>query len=118
MFKGIYTIIFPAPNLQSTKEWYTKILGIEPYFDEAFYVGFNVGGYELGLDPSLDKDGGPVTYLGVDDAEKAYNHLLENGAKAHGPVHDVGDGIKVGEVIDLNGNIFGIIKNLHFKVGQ
>ncbi len=51
MFQGLRTVIYAASDLQKAKEWYTQALGKEPYFDQPFYVGFNVGGYELGLDP-------------------------------------------------------------------
>ena len=42
--------------MAAAKRWYTKVLGLTPYFDQPFYVGFNVGGYELGLLP----DGGLI----------------------------------------------------------
>jgi catechol 2,3-dioxygenase-like lactoylglutathione lyase family enzyme len=51
MFLGLRTVIYPAPDLAASKAWYTALLGVEPYFDEPFYVGFDVGGYELGLNP-------------------------------------------------------------------
>ena len=50
-FLGLRTAIYHAPDLGKVKSWYSRILGFEPYFDRPFYVGFNVGGYELGLDP-------------------------------------------------------------------
>ena len=50
-FLGLRTAIYQAPDLTRVKSWYSKILGIELYCDQPFYVGFNVGGYELGLDP-------------------------------------------------------------------
>ena len=45
-FLGLRTAIYHAPDLAKAKSWYSKILGIEPYFDQPFYVGFNVSGYE------------------------------------------------------------------------
>ena len=53
MFLGLRTVVYKVSDLGRAKAWYTKVLGIEPYFDEPFYVGFNVGGYELGLDPDI-----------------------------------------------------------------
>ena len=50
-FLGLRTAIYWVADIEAAKAWYTKVLGIEPYFDEPFYVGFNVGGYELGLQP-------------------------------------------------------------------
>ncbi len=51
MFLGLRTVIYPAPDLAAAKAWYTRLLGVEPYFDEPFYVGFSVAGYELALGP-------------------------------------------------------------------
>ncbi|TMG98319.1 MAG: VOC family protein, partial [Betaproteobacteria bacterium] len=48
---GLRTAIYPAPDLQKAKQWYSELLVQAPYFDEPFYVGFSVGGFELGLVP-------------------------------------------------------------------
>jgi predicted enzyme related to lactoylglutathione lyase len=118
MFQGLRTIIYPAPQLAETKAWYSQVLGQEPYFDEPFYVGFNVGGFELGLDPHAmaGNPAGPLTYWGVPDADAAYARLLELGATIHQAVQDVGGGIRVGTVQDPFGNVLGVIQNPHFKL--
>lgn len=95
MFLGLRTVIYPAPDLAASRAWFSQLLGIEPYFDETFYVGFNVAGYELALDPSGDPGLGPITYWGVADADAALAQLLAAGATARGEVQDVGDGIRV-----------------------
>ncbi|RUL88991.1 VOC family protein [Tautonia sociabilis] len=115
MIQGLRTVIYPAPDLGAGKDWYCRVLDIDPYFDEPFYVGFNVGGFELGLVP----DGSPgasgaVAYWGVPDAALALARLLELGATAREAVTDVGGGIKVASVLDPFGNVFGIIENPHF----
>jgi catechol 2,3-dioxygenase-like lactoylglutathione lyase family enzyme len=112
------TIIYPARELDACRRWYSQLLGVEPYFDEPFYVGFNVGGYELGLDPNAEPGDGPVTCWGVADADAALAWLLERGAVARGAVNDVGDGIRVATVLDPAGSPFGIIENPHFLLGQ
>ena len=118
MILGLRTAIYPVSDLNEGKEWYRRVLGVKAYFDEPFYVGFSVGGFELGLIP----DGKPGTdgvtaYWGVADAVKAYARLIELGARAHDEVKDVGGGIKVGSVLDPFGNVFAIIENPHFVVG-
>ncbi len=115
-FLGLRTVIYSAPDLARAKEWYSKILGIEPYFDEPFYVGFNVGGYELGLDPNAKHTGpdGSVAWRGVANIDEAMAHLKSSGAEVVEAPHDVGEGIKVGTVADPFGNIVGIIENPHF----
>ena len=120
MFQGLRTVIYGAPDIAASKEWYSKVLGFTPYFDEPFYVGFNVGGYELGLDPSTapgnGASNGTNSYWGVDNAETAFAQLVELGATSVSPVSDVGDGIKVALLGDPFGNVFGIIENPHFAL--
>lgn len=112
MFQGLRTLIYNVDNLDDAKAWYGRVLSIEPYFDEPFYVGFNVGGFELGLDPDVSgvsKGNNAVAYWGVADAQAAYDHLL--GAGSVIAPHDVGGGIKVATVADPFGNTIGVIEN-------
>ncbi len=115
MFQGLRTVIYGTNNIESAKAWYSAFLDIKPYFDQAFYVGFDVGGFELGLDPAATVGAtGPIAYWGVPDADEAMKRLLASGASEHSPVRDVGDGIRIGSVIDPFGNVVGIIKNPNF----
>ena len=118
MLQGLRSQIYQVADLEAAKAWYTVLLGKPPYFDEPFYVGFSVGGYELGLQPSDDPDAGQakdaLTYWGVPDAEAAHAHLLALGASEYQPVQDVGGGIKLGAVRDPQGGILGVIENPHF----
>lgn len=120
MFQGLRTVIYHVSDLDRAKAWYSSVLGIEPYFDQPFYVGYNVGGYELGLDPNMSTSGagGVGAYWGVSDCEAAVNRLLELGASAHSPVQDVGDGIRVATVNDPFGNLIGVIENPHFSIAS
>ena len=119
-FLGLRTAIYRAPDINKAKAWYATVLGIQPYFDQPFYVGFNVGGFELGLDPDVsgpsDGVGGVKVYWGVADAQAAFDRLLKLGATRHGDVQDVGEGIKVATVLDPFGNILGVIQNPHFSI--
>lgn len=116
MILGLRTAIYPAPDLAAAKLWYSRVLGQEPYFDEPFYVGFSVGGFELGLLPDAQPGTvGPQPLWGVSCIEYAYARLLELGASALQPVTEVGEGIKVAAVQDPFGNRFGIIENPHFN---
>ncbi len=116
MFLGLRTIIYPAPDLAASKLWYAKLLGIEPYFDEPFYVGFSVAGYELALDPNADPAAGPLTYWGVRDAGAALQWLVAAGATDQGGVQEVGEDIRVATATDPAGNRIGIIENPHFAL--
>jgi predicted enzyme related to lactoylglutathione lyase len=119
-FKGLRTVIYHAPDLEKAKAWYGNALGIEPYFDQPFYVGFNVAGYELGLDPDASGaaggKSGVVAYWGVTDAEESLRRLVSLGATERSAVQEVGEGIRVASVFDPFDNIFGIIENPHFKL--
>lgn len=119
-FLGLRTVIYPVEDLEKAKAWYAKMLGQEPYFDQPFYVGFSVGGYELGLDPDIvhvKRGDNAVAYWGVADCKKAHAALLKAGAKAHLEPKDVGEGIVVATVKDPFGNTLGLIENPHFKLG-
>jgi hypothetical protein len=118
LFLGIRTAVYPVSNLDEAKSWWTRVLGHGPYFDESFYVGFNVGGFELALDPGADPARGPVLYWGVCNADDALRGLLAAGAKPDEPVRDVGDSIRVATVVSPDGMTVGIIENPHFEVVQ
>lgn len=119
MILGLRTAIYPVIDLAAAKQWYAQALGCLPYFDEPFYVGFNVGGFELGLVPDGQPGiAGPQPLWGVTDASQAYARLIELGASPLDAVADVGGGIKVGAVTDPFGNRFGIIENPHFDAAS
>ena len=121
MLRGLRTVKFPVRDLARAKAWYAEVVGHGPYFDEPFYVGFDVGGYELGLVPATEDEPpgalGAVAYWAVDDAEAAVARLLAMGARAHEPVRDVGGDIRIGAVLDPDGNVLGVIVNPHFTAG-
>lgn len=120
MFRGLRTVIYHVNELDRAKAWYSSVLGIAPYFDQPFYVGFNVGGFELGLDPDMNGittgAGSVSAYWGVNDCEAAFARLLELGATEHSPVQDVGGGIRVAAVNDPFGNVLGVIENPNFSI--
>lgn len=123
MFLGLRTVIYPAPKLIEAKNFFTQILGIEPYFNEPFYVGYNVGGYELGLLPDADTKRGAVTYWGVKSVKEALALLESFGATVADPTQDVGDGIRTASVqlpasLGEHGavSLFGVIENPHFSL--
>jgi predicted enzyme related to lactoylglutathione lyase len=120
MFLGLRTVKYDVADIAAAKTWYTKVFGVEPYFDEpAYYVGYNIGGFELGLTPEpgagANRQPAGVAYWGVEDAPAAYKKLIEQGATSVSEPQDVGGGIVVAEVRDPFGNIIGVIYNPHFK---
>ncbi|HXY91770.1 MAG TPA: VOC family protein [Acidimicrobiia bacterium] len=111
---GLRTVIYPAPDLQASTAWWTTFLGTSPYFDEPFYVGFNPGGYELGLLPVADPADGALVYWGVTDVNAAVANAIALGATEHVPASDVGDGIVTATVRSPHGAVVGFIYNPHF----
>ena len=120
-FLGLRTVIYKVPNITQAKEWYTQVLGHEPYFDQPFYVGFSVEGYELGLTPEeslTSKPNAVSCYWGVENVKATFQNLLDLGATELESPQDVGEGIVVAMVKDPWGNPFGIIYNPHFKLPE
>ena len=117
MIQGLRTVIYPVTQLPEATEWYRRVLEKAPYFEQPFYVGFEVGGFELGLSP----DGGPgssgaTASWGTPDAAAERARLEALGASVESPLADVGEGIRVATVRDPYGNLFGIIENPHFDL--
>jgi predicted enzyme related to lactoylglutathione lyase len=112
MNKGIKLIVYPVKDLAQTKALYSKFLGVEPYADEVYYVGFSVGDQEIGLDPNGFKKGltGPLSYYQVDDIRKSLLLLLDSGAKMNEEVKDVGGGKLIASVKDADGNIISLMQ--------
>src|SRR5205085_4478524 len=109
---GLRTVMYHVADMEAARRWYSDVLGIAPYFDQPeYYIGFNVGGYELGLHPSISTvtpGGSAFAYWGVEDCRDAHVRLLGLGARPNTDVADVGEGILVATVLDPWGNIFGI----------
>lgn len=117
-FLGLRTTIYKVSELNKAKAWYAQAFGEQPYFDEPFYVGFNIAGYELGLQPEegpTPKGENVLSYWGVDDVEAVYGNLLALGATSHEEPQNVGGDIVVATVFDPWGNIIGLIYNPEFK---
>ena len=119
---GLRTTIYKVPDIEKAKAWYTQAFGVKPYFDEPFYVGYTIGGYELGLHPEekaiKHRADNAVAYWGVDDVEAEYARFLKAGARAHEAPQNVGGQIVVATVKDPWDNVIGLIYNPHFKAEQ
>lgn len=121
MFLGLRTVIYKVPDLARAKAWYAETFGVAPYFDEPYYVGFQVGGFELGLDPDTSDAapgaGGSTAYWGVSDISATIAALDARGVTIVSPILDVGGDIRVATVADPFGNHIGVIENPHFQGG-
>ena len=117
---GLRTAAYRVSDISEAKLWYAKAFRTEPYFDEPFYVGFNIGGFELGLMPEENgitaKAENVIAYWGVEKVKEEYDRLIELGATSHEEPTDVGGDIMIASVKDPFGNVIGLIYNPHFKI--
>lgn len=117
---GLRTVCYRVSDVTAAKKWYTNVFETEPYFDQPFYVGFTIGGYELGIQPeekpSENKSESVLTYWGVQDVAREYKRFIAAGASPFEEPQDVGEGIVVAAVKDPWGNIIGLIHNPHFTL--
>lgn len=116
---GLRTTIYKVSDLEKAKKWYTEVFQVEPYFDMPFYIGFNIGGYELGLQPddkAIPKSDAVVSYWGVEDVQKTFNFFIQLGAVAHEKPQNVGGEIVVATLKDPWNNVIGLIYNPEFRL--
>jgi catechol 2,3-dioxygenase-like lactoylglutathione lyase family enzyme len=114
MTSGIRTITYPVKDLDAAKALYTELLGVAPYVDQPYYVGFRPAeGPEIGLDPNGHTQGltAPVTYWHTDDIKAAIAALVEAGAAEEQAVRDVGAGNLTATVRDADGNVTGLFQS-------
>jgi predicted enzyme related to lactoylglutathione lyase len=110
MTSGIRTITYPVKDLDAAKKVYSTLLGVQPYVEQPYYVGFRPAeGPEIGLDPNGHAHGltAPVTYWHTDDIKAAVAALVAAGAQEEQPVRDVGGGALTATVRDADGNVTG-----------
>ncbi len=119
---GLRTTIYQVGDLEKAKKWYEKVFQTTPYFDEPFYVGFNIKGYELGLQPEEkpveEKPASVITYWGVSAIVPEFDRILDLGATIYERPTNVGGDIVVASVKDPWGNIIGLIYNPEFKTEE
>jgi predicted enzyme related to lactoylglutathione lyase len=112
MSHSIQTIIIPVRDLDAAKTLYGTVLGVQPYADEPYYVGFRVGDQEIGLDPNGHNHGmtGPVGYCHVSDVGATLRQAVDAGWRTRQDVKDVGGGQLAAIVEDSSGNVLGFLQ--------
>jgi predicted enzyme related to lactoylglutathione lyase len=110
MAQSIKLIVYPVKDITASKILYSKLLGVEPYVDTAYYVGFGIGELEIGLDPNAHRKGvtSPIGYVDVTDIIGSLQTLLDAGAQVQQEIQDVGGGMLIATVKDADGNILGL----------
>ena len=120
MIQGLRTVVYPVTDIADATAWYKRVLEREPYFNEPFYVGFEVGGFELGLIPDgVPGAAGATAYWGTADIVAEVHRIARpRRARSTAPVTEVGGGISVASLKDPYGNLFGVIQNPHFDLAK
>ncbi len=111
MKQGVSTIIYPVNDIAHAKAQFSQLLGVQPYADQPYYVGFRVGDQEIGLDPNGFKNGMtmPIGYYQVNDIKQSLQMLLDAGGQVQQDIKDVGGGRQIAWVKDPDNNIIGLI---------
>ncbi|MEO3810534.1 VOC family protein [Sphaerisporangium sp. B11E5] len=111
--QGIKTVLHPVSDLEKAKAVYAALLGVPPQVDESYYVSFEAAGQHIGLVPGGGPQGmtSPVAYWHVPDIEAKLAEVTAAGATVKEPAHDVGGGRLVATVIDLDGNVLGLLQD-------
>jgi methyltransferase (TIGR00027 family) len=111
MFKSLKRITYQASDLEKARQWYTRLLNVQPLFDNPFVVVYRVGDCSLSIikmnTPINDPAGQTETFWEVEDIDYSFHELLRLGATQHSPIKDVLN-IRTAKVIDPFGNIIGI----------
>jgi len=105
MAENIKLLVYPAKDLKAGKAFFNAFLGVEPYVDGGYYVGYKVNELEIGLDPNGKEI---IAYIDVQDVKKTMQTLLDAGASIYQDVRDVGGGLLIAKVKDANGNVLGL----------
>jgi predicted enzyme related to lactoylglutathione lyase len=112
MDQEIKLFVYPVRDLAKARALFSKLLGVKPYVNQPYYVGFMVGEQEIGLDPNGHSKGmsSPIGYWQVADVKQSLQALLDAGAQMHQAVTDVGGGKLVAIAKDADGNLLGLMQ--------
>jgi predicted enzyme related to lactoylglutathione lyase len=101
----IKVLVYPAKDVEKAKTLMSAFLGVQPYVDSPYYVGYKVGDLEVGLDPN---GSAIIAYTDVTDIEQSLKELVDAGAEIVQGPKDVGGGLLIAQLKDANGNIVGL----------
>ncbi|MDQ6850764.1 MAG: glyoxalase [Actinomycetota bacterium] len=102
----IRSLVIPVSDLDAAKAVYTALFGA-PHTDQPYYVGYNVGGFEVGLNPG-DMVGGPLAFADVEDLDATRATLLAAGATERSAPREVAVEARVCVLADADGNPIGL----------
>jgi predicted enzyme related to lactoylglutathione lyase len=110
MNKGIKTVLYPVKDIAQATTVFRKLLEVEPYANQPYYVGFKVNDQDIGLVPN-NPEAGVTAFFHVDDIKKSLQILLDGDAQIIQDVKNVGGERLIASVKDKDGNIIGLVQN-------
>lgn len=110
MNKGIKIILYPVKDINQSKTLFSKFLGVDPYVDQPYYVGFKINDQDIGLVPN-NPEGGATVFYDVDDIKSSLQTLLDGGAELIQDIKNVGGERLIASVKDKDGNIIGLVQD-------
>jgi len=110
MNQGVKTIIYPVKDIAGAKARFRTLLGVDPYSDQPYYVGYKVGDQDIGLVPN-SPEAGMTAFYHVGDIKGSLQALVETGSQTLREINDVGGGRLVASVKDPDGNIIGLVQD-------
>lgn len=110
MTKGIKTVLYPVKDIAQATTVFSKLLGVESYANQPYYVGFKVDDQDIGLVPN-NPEAGVAAFFHVDDIKNSLQILLDAGAQIIQDIKNVGHGRLIASVKDKDSNIIGLIQN-------
>jgi predicted enzyme related to lactoylglutathione lyase len=110
MNKGIKTVLYPVKDITQATALFRKFLGVEPYANQPYYVGFKINDQDIGLVPH-NPEAGMTAFYHVDDIKDSLQILVDAGAEIIQDIKNVGGGRLIASVKDKDGNIIGLVEN-------
>ncbi len=110
--KDISLFLYTVKDMNQARTLFNELLGVEPYMDKPYYVGYTVGEKEIGLVPHQrgEQDTGPVGFWKVEDIRKSLQSLLEAGGETRQEVRDEGGGKLTALVREIGGSLVGLMQ--------
>ncbi|HLK28001.1 MAG TPA: hypothetical protein VKT28_05430 [Puia sp.] len=109
MNKGVKTILYPVKDMTQAKTMFSKFLGVEPYADQPYYVGYKVNDQDVGLIPQ-NPEGAMTAFYHVDDIKNSLQILADAGTVIIQDIKNVGGGRLIASAKDKDGNIIGLVQ--------
>jgi predicted enzyme related to lactoylglutathione lyase len=124
--RGLTQVNLPADDVAKVRDWYSRFLGMDPYFQQPdeqnpAYVEFRIGDDEdeLGIIerkylPPGSEGVGVIARWHVDDLQGTVDELKGLGATEHEPLTERSGGFATASVVDPFGNVLGLIRSPHY----